>query len=200
MQTTKDKLIAAGSELFLIHSYQGTGINEVLKTCGVPKGSFYNYFASKEDFALAVIEDQMEQSAEFVKLNLCNEALSPLDRIAAYLDSISQGMVNCHFAMGCLFGTLAQEMSSLSPKLRQALTKAFQVQVDHLTDSLRLGQSQGQIRSDLEAAEMAGFIMSALQGAQIMAKTFVNSEPLREVRHIVVDVLLPKATNNINQL
>ncbi|MDL2259318.1 TetR/AcrR family transcriptional regulator [Deltaproteobacteria bacterium OttesenSCG-928-K17] len=195
MQTTKEKLIAAGSELFLIHSYQGTGINEVLRTCGVPKGSFYNYFASKEEFALAVIENQMEQSAEFVLQNLCNQALSPLKRIAAYLDSISQGMVSCHFAMGCLFGTLAQEMSSLSPKLRHALTRAFQVQVDHLTDCLRLGQSQGEIRKDLDAAEMAGFIMSALQGAQIMAKTFVNSAPLCEVRHLVVDVLLPVAAD-----
>lgn len=184
-------MIAAGSELFLIHSYQGTGINEVLKTCGVPKGSFYNYFASKEEFALAVIEFQMEQSAEFVLQNLCNEALSPLKRISTYLDTIGQGMVNCHFAMGCIFGTLAQEMANLSPKLREALTRAFQVQVDHLTDCLRLGQEQGEIKADVQPVEMAGFIMSALQGAQIMAKTFVSGEPLREVHHIVIDILLP---------
>lgn len=193
MTTTKDKLIAAGSELFLIHSYQGTGINEVLKTCGVPKGSFYNYFSSKEEFALAVIEHQMEQSAEFIKQNLCNEALAPLDRVAAYLDSISQGVISCHFAMGCLFGTLAQEMASLSPKLRQALTRAFQVQVDHLTDCLSLGQERGEVRTDLTAVEMAGFIMSALQGAQIMAKTFLSGEPLREVQHIVMNIVLPAA-------
>lgn len=195
MQTSRDKLIAAGSELFLIHSYQGTGINEVLKACGVPKGSFYNYFASKEEFALAVIEFQMEQSAEFVMQNLCNEGLSPLSRISAYLDTIGQGMVNCHFAMGCIFGTLAQEMASLSPKLREALTRAFQVQVDHLTDCLRLGQEQGEIKAEVKPVEMAGFIMSALQGAQIMAKTFVSGEPLREVHHIIIDILLPVSNN-----
>ncbi|UQZ87700.1 TetR family transcriptional regulator [Deltaproteobacteria bacterium Smac51] len=193
MQMTKDKLIAAGSELFLLHSYQGTGINDVLKVCGVPKGSFYNYFSSKEDFALAVIDFQMESSDEFVKQNLRNEALKPLQRVAAYLDSISQGMVNCHFAMGCLFGTLAQEMSSLSPKLRQALTKAFQVQVELLTECVRAGQEDGTIKASLDPVETAGFIMSALQGAQIMAKTFQSGEPLCEIRHIVIDILLPSA-------
>ena len=195
MTSTKDKLIAAGAELFLIHSYQGTGINEVLKMCGVPKGSFYNYFSSKEDFALAVIDYQMEQSDEFVLQNLCNYSISPLQRVAAYLESIGQGMVSCHFAMGCLFGTLAQEMSSLSSKLREALTRAFQIQVDHLTDCIRAGQEQGEIRTDLDPVELAGFIMSALQGAQIMAKTFVSGEPLREVRHMVIDILLPASPN-----
>ena len=190
MKNTKEKLIQAGAELFLVHSYHGTGINDILKACQVPKGSFYNYFQSKEDFAFEVIQYQMNNNAEFVKQNLCNDKLSPIDRIAAYLDSISQGLVDCHFAMGCPFGTLAQEMSNLSPKLREILTKAFQIQVEHLATCIQLGQQQGTIKAALNAEETAGFIMSSLQGAQIMAKTFLSDEPLYEVRHIVVDVLL----------
>ena len=191
MNMTKEKLIAAGAELFLIHSYQGTGINEVLSACGVPKGSFYNYFPSKEDFALAVVDYHMEKSRDFVLDNLCNETLPPIARLAAYLDAISQGMVDCNFAIGCAFGTMASEMSGLSPKLRLALSRAFQTQVDHLANCIRLGQEQGEIRDDLDPAKTAGFIMSALQGAQIIAKTFLNAKPLRDVRHMVVEVLLP---------
>lgn len=193
MKATKEKLIIAGAELFLVNSYHGTGINDVLKACNVPKGSFYNYFPSKEDFALEVIEYQMERNAEFILQNLGNEDMAPLERITAYLDSISQGMVDCHFAMGCIFGSLAQEMANLSPKLREALTRAFQVQMDHLDNCIELGQKQGTIDSNLDSTETAGFIMSALQGAQIMAKTFVSDEPLHEVRRIVVDRLLSAA-------
>ena len=191
MKDTKTKLINAGSELFLAHSYHGTGINDILKACGVPQGSFYNYFQSKEDFALEVVIHQMNNNADFVKLNLCNDQLAPIERIAAYLDSIGQGLVDCHFAMGCPFGTLAQEMSNLSPKLREMLTKAFQIQVKHLEKCIHLGQQQGDIKLVLNAGETAGFIMSSLQGAQIMAKTFLSDEPLHEVRRIVVDILLP---------
>lgn len=192
MKTTKDRLIAAGAELFLTHSYQGTGILDILKACGVPKGSFYNYFPSKEDFALAVVDYHMEQSGEFVMQNLCNPELSPLERIAAYLDSISRGMVDCNFAIGCAFGTMAQEMSGLSPKLRTALSKAFQVQVDHITNCIQLGQAQGEIQPDLIPAKTAGFIMSSLQGAQIIAKTFLSEQPLYDVRDMIIDTLLAK--------
>lgn len=183
-------MIAAGAELFLTHSYQGTGILDILKACGVPKGSFYNYFPSKEDFALAVIDYHMEQSSEFVMQNLCNLEMSPLERITAYLDSISQGMVDCNFAIGCAFGTMAQEMSSLSPKLRTALSKAFQVQVDHITNCIQLGQTQGEIQSNLNPAKTAGFIMSSLQGAQIIAKTFLSEQPLYDVRDMIIDTIL----------
>ena len=191
MKNTKEKLIQAGSQLFLVNSYHGTGINDVLKICDVPKGSFYNYFPSKEDFALEVVAYQMRNSAEFVKENLCNERLAPLDRISAYLEAISQGLVDCHFAMGCPFGSLAQEMSNLSPKLREVLTEAFEIQVTHLADCIRTGQRRGDIKASLDCEETAGFIMSSLQGAQIMAKTFLSDDPLHEVRHIIVDVLLP---------
>lgn len=136
MRNTKERLIAAGAELFLLYSYQGTGINDILKACGVPKGSFYNYFPSKEDFALEVVDYHIEMSKEFVKQNLCNEKLSPLNRISAYLESISQGMVDCNFAMGCAFGTMAQEVANLSSKLRTALGRAFQIQVDHIVNCI----------------------------------------------------------------
>ena len=46
---TRDKLIDSGAELIAQQGYNATGINAVLKTCGVPKGSFYHYFSSKED-------------------------------------------------------------------------------------------------------------------------------------------------------
>lgn len=196
MSTTKERLLAAGAELFLLHSYHGTGINDILKACDVPKGSFYNYFPSKEEFAIAVVDYHIEKSREFVKLNLCNESLSPLKRIAAYLDMISKGVVDCNFAMGCAFGTMAQEVANLSPKLRTALGKAFQIQVDHIIDCIELGQRQGEIRPEIDAREMAGFIMSALQGAQIIAKTFLSGEPLCQVRRMVIDLILPTTGSN----
>lgn len=190
MNATKKKLIAAGAELFCIHSYQGTGINDILKACGVPKGSFYNHFASKEDFALAVVEFHREATCEFLTANLCNEALGPLERIGAYIDAFNQDVVDSCFSVGCPLGTMAQEMACLSEPLRTALTAVFQMQVDALADCVRLGQKSGVIAAEIEPVATAMFIMSSLEGSQIMAKTYQSAEPLHGSRHFVMDVLL----------
>ena len=55
-QDTRTLLLEAGTEIMLEKGYTNTGIQEVLLKAGVPKGSFYHYFASKEEFALAIIE------------------------------------------------------------------------------------------------------------------------------------------------
>ena len=194
MSTTKERLIAAGAELFCIHSYQGTGINEILKACGVPKGSFYNHFASKEDFALAVVEFHRASTEAFLAENLNNEALGPLERIAAYIDAFNQDVVSSEFAVGCPLGTMAQEMASLSEPLRGALNAVFQIQVDALAECVRLGQKQGNVRPELDPATTAMFIMSSLEGSQILAKTYHSDEPLRGARHVMIDVLLTQSS------
>lgn len=190
MNTTKKKLIAAGAELFCAHSYQGTGINDILKACNVPKGSFYNHFASKEDFALAVVEFHRESTDEFLAENLCNETLAPLARIAAYIDAFNQDVIDSGFAVGCPLGTMAQEMAYLSEPLRTALHTVFQIHVDRLTECIRAGQEQGAIPPQLEPAMTAMFIMSSLEGSQILAKTYQSDESLRGARHLLVDALL----------
>lgn len=53
---TRDKLIEAGLQLMLAKGYTNTGIQEIVNQAGVPKGSFYHYFDSKENFALAIID------------------------------------------------------------------------------------------------------------------------------------------------
>ncbi len=190
MTTTKERLIAAGAELFCARSYQGTGINDILKACGVPKGSFYNHFTSKEDFALAVVEFHREATDEFLALNLYNDSLGPLERIAAYIDAFNRDVIDSDFAVGCPLGTMAQEMANLSEPLRAALITVFQMIMDGMSKCVRAGQKQKVIKSGLDPVDTATFIMSSLEGAQIMAKTYQNDAPLRGAKHLLLDVLL----------
>lgn len=194
MKTTKEKLIAAGADLFCVHSYQGTGINDILKECNVPKGSFYNHFASKEDFALAVVEFHRESTDEFLAENLCNESLAPLERISVYIDAFNQGVIDSGFSVGCPLGTLAQEMAFLSEPLRTALNKVFQIYVDSLQECIKAGQQQGTINRGLDPTMTAMFIMSTLEGAVLMAKTYQNDDPLRGAHHLIINVILTQTT------
>ncbi len=64
-QDTKTALLQAGMDIMLEKGYSNTGIQEVLSSLGVPKGSFYHYFESKESFAVAIIQHfDQEYSAE----------------------------------------------------------------------------------------------------------------------------------------
>lgn len=193
MKTTKERLVVAGAELFCVHSYQGTGINDILKACNVPKGSFYNHFASKEDFALAVVAFHREATDEFLVENLWNESFAPLERISAFITAFNQGVINSCFSVGCPLGTMAQEMASLSEPLRTALNTVFQIYVDSLSACIQAGQQQGTINAGLDPAMTATFIMSSLEGGVVMAKTCQNDEPLRGAHHLIVDVLLAKS-------
>ncbi|MEA3087540.1 MAG: TetR/AcrR family transcriptional regulator, transcriptional repressor for nem operon, partial [Paraburkholderia sp.] len=72
----REKLLEAGVALFAETGYHGTGVKDIVERAGVPKGSFYNYFESKEAFGAAILDHYaQEQAAEWKQHSL--EAASP---------------------------------------------------------------------------------------------------------------------------
>jgi len=115
---TRQSLIKVGTDVIGSHGFNPTGLNTVLKTAGVPKGSFYYYFASKEDFGLAIIDEFAIAYNEKIDSFLSDTKVSPLQRIRNYLqngletisvETISEGQCK----RGCLIGTLGQELSKM---------------------------------------------------------------------------------------
>jgi TetR/AcrR family transcriptional repressor of nem operon len=84
---TRSELLKAGMELIGSQGYNATGIEAVLKLAGVPKGSFYHYFGSKEDFGLAVIEEFAGRFLARLDVFLSNEAITPLNRLRIFLET-----------------------------------------------------------------------------------------------------------------
>ena len=72
---TKQLLLATGSQMLTEHGYHGTGIKQVLDAVGVPKGSFYNFFPSKEAYVASIIHHYGEQVAE--EFNAATAGLRP---------------------------------------------------------------------------------------------------------------------------
>src|ERR1700677_1974469 len=81
---TRTALLEAGKEIMLEKGYSNTSIQEVLSATGVPKGSFYHYFASKEDFALKIIEYKDQTCGAELAKQLKNPSVSPLNRLKNY--------------------------------------------------------------------------------------------------------------------
>tara|TARA_Y100000766_G_C18869427_1_gene587464 strand:- start:71 stop:724 length:654 start_codon:yes stop_codon:yes gene_type:complete len=190
---TRDKLIDSGAELIAQQGYNATGINAVLKTCGVPKGSFYHYFSSKEDFGLAVIERFADDYDASLAALLEDPALPPLERLRRYFATGRAHMLDCDHTTGCLIGNLGQELSGQSDTFRDALNLVFQRWEKRFVACLSQAQADGTINAAIPPEALASFILSGWEGAILRAKTLKSLAPMEHFEAILFDqVLVPR--------
>ncbi|MGM0984332.1 MAG: TetR family transcriptional regulator C-terminal domain-containing protein [Pseudomonadota bacterium] len=175
---TRDKLIEIGAELIAEQGFNATGINAVLSRAGVPKGSFYHYFSSKEDFGLAVIDAFAAQYD--VRLASIFEATdaSPLTRLRRYFAVGKSDMLSCDHARGCLIGNLGQELSARSELFRARLDQVFRSWEYRLVVCLEEARSAGEVPDDIDPEALASFIMAGWEGAILRAKTVKSLAPM----------------------
>jgi TetR/AcrR family transcriptional repressor of nem operon len=178
-EKTKELLLEAGKKAFLEKGYSNSGIESIVQEAGVPKGSFYYYFASKEDFGLKVLDHFAEQGGERQQRILGDVAVSPLDRLRNYCEAVSEAFRSDEFRKGCLVGNLSQEMAAQSEAVRARLEEIFESRVDRYAECLREAQLAGELSPDLDARELAEFWLNSWQGAVLRAKTMRSPAPLR---------------------
>lgn len=191
-QDTKEELLKAGTEIMMVKGYSNTGIAEVLKSVGVPKGSFYYYFDSKEDFALEIITRFDENYRDEVLCILRDKSLSPIARLKKYCKNSKEKLRDCECATGCLIGNLSQEMSTQSEVLREKLRQVMAKWRDVFAACIEEGQVNDQITKDFEAVELAEFFLSSWEGAIMRAKTTKNLKPIETFQETMFDGILRK--------
>ena len=177
-ETTRDKILRTGAEVIHLKGFNHTGLQEILSAAKVPKGSFYNYFKSKDDFGLQVIDYFIGQFFQFSKDILGDTSIPPLERIRKMLDWFKDLFRSTEYTCGCPIGNLAQEMGDLSPAFRERLEDAMNAMVDAYAGILTEAQAAGEISRDLDAKETAHFIVSSWHGALIRMKIVKGLEPL----------------------
>jgi len=189
-ETTKNALLEAGKRIFLEKGYNHAGIEAILQTAGVPKGSFYYYFESKEDFGLQVLDRFADGYQENIDRYLGDLSLSPLDRLRSYFEAVCTRLESQQCRNGCLVGNLSQEMAAQSEVFRIRLEEIFEGWVDGYADCLKQAQMAGEISPHLDVHELAEFWLNSWQGAVLRAKSARNTEPLRTFLHIVFGFIL----------
>ena len=176
---TRSAIIAVGTELIARQGYNATGLDAILKQAGVPKGSFYHYFASKEEFGLAVIDRFAAAALERIDACLNDRSLSPLARIRTYLENSALRLEQDHCSKGCLAGNLGQELADQNEVFRQRLEEIFQAWQQAFAVCLAEAQTAGDLAADLDPAETAVFILAGHEGSLLRAKVMKSSQPLR---------------------
>ncbi|HCE67068.1 MAG TPA: TetR family transcriptional regulator [Geobacter sp.] len=189
---TKAEIIAKGTEMISLYGYNATGIDAVLKQVNVPKGSFYHYFGSKEDFGLAVIDRFAERYRQRLETFLDDVEVTPLNRIRNYLESGLARFAQNQCAKGCLIGNLGQELADQNERFRSRLDEIFQSWKVHFAACLREAQGVDELAPDLDVNIIAGFILSGWEGAILRAKVMKSPQPMRDFIETLFSTVLKR--------
>ena len=183
MNATVDKrehILEAGLNVLRQHGYNGTGVKDIVDAANIPKGSFYNYFESKEVFVIAALQRVADASiGELREVLLDPGVISPKQQLIKFFVSSVEGFKSedqyCH---GCLLGTICQEMADVSEPIRIAAERASSGYEAVFAKNLEMAQVLGELNSEVDVESLARFIFIAWEGALLRMKTCKNSVPL----------------------
>ncbi len=177
-QEVRIALLEVGMDMMLEKGYTNTGIQEVLSVLSVPKGSFYHYFESKENYTVEIIRHfDQGYSADLVRI-LRNPKQTPLERLKTYCETTKMKLIAQDCRKGCLIGNLSQEMADQSEVLRKELSKVMSKWRNMFAACIEEGQKTGEITSAFSADELAEMFASGWGGAVMRAKTVKTIDPL----------------------
>lgn len=179
--TTKDRLIDSAAQVLHLRSYGSVGVDELCERAGVRKGSFYHFFSSKRDLALAVLEAQWD-GFERHALRPAREAERPLDRIAMVFEyavtTLERARKNTGCVLGCPFGNLAVELSNIEPEIRAKIADIFARLARFFEDALAAAVVAGDI-GEIDVTRAASALVAYYEGIILLGKTSGETQIMR---------------------
>ncbi|WP_372762667.1 TetR/AcrR family transcriptional regulator [Pseudoalteromonas sp.] len=187
---TQALLIRTGLETLTEFGFTATGLDTILKKAGVPKGSFYHYFSSKEAYGIALVQAYDEYFIAKLKRYLVHADAPPLERIVNFTQSAINGMQKYQFKRGCLVGNLNQELNHLSDEFKARLTQSYLHWQQLLQQCLELAKQQGTLANDVDCELMSEYFWIGWEGAVMRAKLMRSSKPLTLYTEMFLRALL----------
>ena len=160
---TREQIVSSAADLIWRRGYSRTSVDDIIRTAGNCKGTFYHHFTSKESLGLAVIDNWTAHFASRIQASLSDDR-SPVENLHAILDAIVSVQEEGGY-LGCPLGRLALEMGDVSENLRARLQGAF--------DDMRALFSAHLLQSGMskeEADEHGRYMLATLEGALMLNK------------------------------
>jgi TetR/AcrR family transcriptional repressor of nem operon len=177
-ENTKLKLLTAGAKLVHENGFNNTGVQEILKAAGVPKGSFYFYFSNKEEFGLDLLDFFMDFIGERLDKHLKDPSEASLESLRAFFREMGEVFKLKGYKCGCPIGNLTQEMADLSEAFRLKLDRYMNDMKSGIASCLTAAQAKGELDASLGPEELADFILNSWEGAVLRMKAARSAEPL----------------------
>lgn len=173
----RESILANGQRIMAGKGFAAVGINEILVASGVPKGSFYHYFSSKDAFGEALLESYFEGYLADLELTLSAPGLNMAQRLMKYWQNWqdTQSFFDCQGK--CLAVKLGAEVADLSEAMRLALKRGMAGITDRLAHAIEVGMAEGSLSVDDTPDVAAQSLYQLWLGASVMVKIVRDTQP-----------------------
>lgn len=182
---TRNAVLKAGMKLFTERGFSASGVQDITESAGVPKGSFYNHFKSKEALAADILTEYGKGTTD--RSILTNPAFPALTRLKKHFAALNEYFSRCND--GCLVGKFMAEVSDYTPLIRERLLSVLNLWGEQLSSAIADGQEQGTIRKDLRADDLAAFLIDSYEGAILRMRVEKNPRALKSFVKIVFSII-----------
>jgi TetR/AcrR family transcriptional regulator, transcriptional repressor for nem operon len=172
---TREDIVQAGLKCLAEKGFNAVGVQDITDTAGVPKGSFYNHFESKEALGAEIVArygaDQTRREI------LTDSAVRPLQRLRRHFDRISTLYADSQFTRNCILGGFSAELANQSETIRESLRKLYGQWTKDLEATIAEAQAKGEIANKTKASDLAAFLLDSYEGALLRARVERNRKP-----------------------
>jgi TetR/AcrR family transcriptional repressor of nem operon len=172
----REQIVEAGLKTLLHKGFNACGVRDITEAAGVPTGSFYNHFASKEALGAEIVERYARESPR--RKDLRDKALPPLERLRRHFAGLNQMYADLDYGRGCLLGNFSAELADHSPLIRERLAALSASWTKDIEDAVRDAQADGSASTKSNPADLAAFLLDAYEGALLRARVEKSGAPL----------------------
>lgn len=188
MSTTKQHLLDTGNRIIAGKGFSGVGLNEILQAAAVPKGSFYHYFKSKEEYGHALLENYFAIYLDEIDQILKASGTTARERLLKYWEHWLNTQCENRAEQKCLVVKLSAEVSDLSECMRITLRNGTEQVIERLAACISAGANDGSLPL-LDAPFTAQMLYQLWLGASLLGKLHRNNTPLQLAMNATLNVL-----------
>ena len=175
---TRQHVLDVAKEIILGKGFAAVGLNEILTSAGVPKGSFYHYFKSKEQFGDELIKDYFEQYLQQLEITLSTEGSTSSSCLLAYFQAWLDTQSSDTTADKCMVVKLSAEVTDLSELMRVTLKNGTDRVIARLAECVEEGIRKCEFPAHLDAKSITSEIYYIWVGATLLTKVSHTRQPL----------------------
>jgi TetR/AcrR family transcriptional regulator, transcriptional repressor for nem operon len=164
----RQKIIDAGLRVLIEKGFNGCGVQDITAAAGVPKGSFYNHFESKEVLGAEVVECYGRNNPR--RNVLADTSIPPMQRLRTHFERLNASYTEARFGQGCLLGNFSAELADQSQLIRERLANLYLSWSTDIATVIAEAQAGGSIATKTPAADLAAFLLDAYEGALLRAR------------------------------
>jgi TetR/AcrR family transcriptional repressor of nem operon len=165
--SVRSYLVESALEQFHTRGFHNCSVEDITRSAGVPKGSFYNHFASKDALAIEALQQYQARS---VWRTIDDADLAPLTRLRHRFEILRDALMARDYMRGCLIGNMGTELADLNPAVRAEVQASLEFRSVAAADLIRTAKESGELGTPHDPEVLGRFLIDAWEGVVLRAK------------------------------